>query len=112
MIGLPLGDRVSTTDLYESTYYLMSGCELEGIAAEKVNGTISCRLTFRGEKLTVLQREYFAGRATVPLFPFRRAFGQINALVGKAKKKAKSLGPLSRPGPLASTEGHLGGGEP
>jgi hypothetical protein len=92
-----MGERVSTTDLYESGYYLLGGCELESIEAERVNGSISCRLTFRGEKLGELQREYFAGRATVLLFPFRRAFGQINALVGKAKKRAK---------------GRLGGGEP
>jgi hypothetical protein len=83
-------ERVSTTDLYESTYYLMGGCELEGIEAERLNGTISCRLTFQGERLMELQREYFGGRATVVLLHFRRAFGQINALVGRAKKKAKS----------------------
>lgn len=75
-----MGQRVSTMDLYESTYYLLGGCELEGIEAERINGSIGCRLTFRGERLGELQREYFAGRATVALFPFRRAFGQINAL--------------------------------
>ena len=85
-----MGERVSTTDLYESTYYLMGGCELEGIEAQRLNGTISCRLTFSGERLPELQREYFAGRATVLLLHFRRAFGQINAIVGKAKKKAKN----------------------
>lgn len=84
-----MAERVSTTDLYESTFYLLGGCELLGIQAERVNGTITCRLTFRGPKLDELQSEYFAGRAKVALFPFRRAFGQVNALVYSAKKRAK-----------------------
>jgi hypothetical protein len=85
-----MAERVSTTDLYESTFYLLGGCELTGIEAERVGGAITCRLTFSGEKLTALQSEYFAGRASVSLFPFRRAFGQVNALVYSAKKKAKN----------------------
>ena len=84
-----MSESISTTDLYESTFYLMGGCELVGIEAQRVDGSISCRLTFRGEKLPALQSEYFAGRARVALFPFRRAFGQVNALVYSAKKKAK-----------------------
>ena len=47
-------ETVSTTDLYESTFYLMGGCELTGIEAERVDGSITCRLTFRGEKWPVL----------------------------------------------------------
>ena len=85
-----MSESISTTDLYESTFYLMGGCELVGIEAQRVDSAISCRLTFRGEKLPELQSEYFAGRARVALFPFRRAFGQVNALVYAAKKKAKN----------------------
>jgi len=85
-----VSQTVSTTDLYESTYYLMGGCELVGIEAQRVDGSITCSLTFRGEKLAELQSEYFAGRAHVALFSFRRAFGQVNALVYSAKKKAKN----------------------
>ncbi len=85
-----MAERVTTTDLYESTFYLLGGCELLGIAAERVNGAISCRLTFQGERLGELQSEYFAGRARVLIFPFRRAYGQVNALVYSAKKKAKN----------------------
>ena len=83
-------ERVSTTDLYESAFYLMGGCELLGIQAEKLNGSITCKLTFCGERLPELQSEYFAGRAKVALFPFRRTFGQVNALVYSAKKKARN----------------------
>ena len=82
-------ESVTTADLYEGTYYLLGGCELEGIEATRLNGSICCKLTFRGERLAALQQEYFGGGATVPLFAFRRAFGQINALVYTAKKKAR-----------------------
>ncbi len=85
-----MSESISTTDLYESTYYLMGGCELVGIEAQRVDGAITCRLTFRGEKLPALQSEYFAGHARVALFSFRRAYGQVNALVYSAKKKARN----------------------
>ena len=85
-----MGERVSTTDLYESTYYLLGGCELESIEAERVGGTISCRLTFRGEKIEYLQQEYFGGRAVVGLISFRRTLGRINAMVWSVKKRARA----------------------
>ena len=92
-----MGETVTTTDLYEATFYLLGGCELLGIEATRVDGSIACRLSFRGVKLEELQSEYFAGRAKVSLFSFRRAFGQINALVYSAKKKAKSQLRQSQP---------------
>jgi hypothetical protein len=85
-----MSETASTTDLYESTFYLLGGCELVSIEAERLDGAITCRLTFRGEKLPALQSEYFAGHARIALFPFRRAFGQLHALVYSAKKKAKN----------------------
>ena len=85
-----MGESISTTDLYEATFYLLGGCELLGIEATRVNGGIACRLSFSGAQLSELQAEYFAGRAKVSVFPFRRMFGQVNALVYSAKKKAKS----------------------
>lgn len=85
-----MSETVSTTDLYEGTYYLLGGCELLTIEAQRLDGGITCRLFFRGERLEELQAEYFAGRARVSLFPFRRAFGQVNALVYSAKKRARN----------------------
>jgi hypothetical protein len=85
-----MAHSVTTTDLYEATYYLLGGCRLEAIETVRLGGAVSCRLTFRGEKLPGLQSEYFAGEATVPLLPFRRSFGQINALIYSTKKKARS----------------------
>ncbi|MCC6131762.1 MAG: hypothetical protein IT186_17730 [Acidobacteria bacterium] len=80
---------MSTTDLYEASYYLLCGCYLERIEGEYVGDSISCRLTFRDEKLGELQKRYFAGEAAVPIFAFRRTFGQVNALVRAARKKAR-----------------------
>ena len=85
-----MGEQVTTTDLYECAFYLLKCCELVGIEGMRVNGSIICRLTFTGENIEHLQLEYFNGKAVVPLFPFRRAFGQINALVYSAKKKARN----------------------
>jgi len=85
-----MGDQITTTDLYESAFYLLKGCELILIEGVRVNGTITCRLTFQGQDVGRLQLEYFNGNATVPLFPFRRAIGQVNALVYSAKKKARN----------------------
>ncbi len=84
-----MGELVSTTDLYESTFYLLGGCELVSVEAERVDGSITCRLTFRGGNLGQLQLDYFSGSAKVPLFPFRRAFGQVNAMVYSARKRAR-----------------------
>jgi hypothetical protein len=85
-----MGERITTTDLYEGTFYLLGGCELVAIEGMRLNGSVTCRLTFQGDGLERLQLEYFSGKASVPLFPFRRAFGQVNALVYSAKKKAKN----------------------
>jgi len=85
-----MGDQISTTDLYEGAYYLLGGCELVAIEGLRVNGSITCRLTFEGEDLSRLQLEYFGGKARVALFDFRRTFGQVNALVHSARKKARN----------------------
>jgi hypothetical protein len=41
----------ATTDLYESTYYLLSGCRLVAVEAQRVASSIICRLSFQGEEL-------------------------------------------------------------
>ncbi len=82
--------QVSTCDLYEGTYYLLNGCELEAIDGLKVNGNLTCRLTFSGDNLNSLQLAYLQGKAHSNLFQFRRAYGQLNALVLKAKKKFRN----------------------
>lgn len=83
-------DAVTTCDLYEGSYYLLNGCELEAIEGLKVNGSVTCRLTVTGESLAHLQYEYLQGKAQANLFQFRRAYSQLSSLVLKAKKKFKN----------------------
>ena len=82
--------EVTTCDLYEGSYYLLSGCELEAIEGIKVNGSVTCRLTLSGVNLNTLQLTYLQGQAEANLFRFRRTYGQLSALVQKAKKKFKN----------------------
>ena len=83
-------DAVTTCDLYEGSYYLLNGCELEAIEGIKVNGTITCRLTVTGGNLAHLQYEYLQGQAAANLFQFRRAYSQLSSLVQKARKKFRN----------------------
>lgn len=82
--------EIVTCDLYEGTYYLLGCCELEAIEGVKVNGVLTCRLTFSGENLNQLQLSYLQGQASANLFQFRRAYSQLAALVQKAKKKFRN----------------------
>ena len=81
---------VTTTDLYEATYYFLNGCELTEIAGTKVNGKITCELTFGKPDISQLQLNYLQGKASVNIFQFRRAYGQIASWVAKAKKEFTS----------------------
>lgn len=82
--------EVTTCDLYEGSYYLLNGCELEAIEGLKVNGSVTCRLTLSAVNLNTLQLTYLQGQAEANLFQFRRTYGQLSALVQKAKKKFKN----------------------
>ncbi len=82
--------EVTTCDLYEGSYYLLNGCELEAIEGLKVNGSVTCRLTLSAVNLNTLQLTYLQGQAEANLFRFRRTYGQLSALVQKAKKKFKN----------------------
>jgi hypothetical protein len=82
--------KVSTIDLYESCYYLLNSCTLEAIEGIPVNGEITCKLYFNGERITDLQADYFRGTAWVNLFEFRRAYNQINSHVQQTKKKVRA----------------------
>jgi len=80
----------TTTDLYEATYYYLNACELTEITGTRVNGKITCELTFSKPDITQLQLTYLQGKAEVNLLHFRRAYGQIAAWVMKAKKEFNS----------------------
>ena len=83
----------TTTDLYEATYYYLNGCTLEEITGQRVNGKITCELSFSKPGITELQLAYLRGRATVNILQFRRGYGQIAAWVARAKKEFKNKSP-------------------
>ncbi len=81
---------VTTYDLYEGSYYLLGSCELDAIEGRKLNGEITCRMSFTGENLAQLQLSYLNGQASANLFEFRRTYSQLSSLVLRAKKKFKN----------------------
>ena len=81
--------NVKTADMYESAYYLLNGCEIEAIEGRNFNGRLLCDLTFSGESIEELQREYFQGRANVDLLSFRRSYTRLMNCLSDAKKKLK-----------------------
>ena len=83
-------NHVTTTDLYESAYYLIKGAELVEIESKTVNGKISCELTFAKPNIIQLQIDYYQGKAEAKLIELRRVFGQLHAWVHTAKKKFKN----------------------
>lgn len=84
-------DHVSTTDLYEGAYYLTKGCELVAIEGRRINGKVTCEITFAKTGIVELQITYFKGGAEANLLSFRRAFGQLHAWVRTAKKKYSNV---------------------
>jgi hypothetical protein len=82
---------VTTTDLYESAWYLLKGAELTDIHGIKVNGKVACELTFAHQQITQLQLSYFQSKAAVNLLDFRRAFARVHAWVHTANRKYKNV---------------------
>jgi hypothetical protein len=79
-------DTAQVTDLYQASYYLLSGCELVGIECIPTGGALSCRLSFRGDGLEALSQQWWDKEARVKLWEFRSAYSQINSYVHQAKK--------------------------
>lgn len=79
--------EVSTTDLYESAFYLIKGCELTAVEGIQLDGKVTCQMVFSSPNMGRLQAEYFNGNAEVRLFDFRRSYGQINKLVNDSRRK-------------------------
>ena len=80
---------VSTCDLYEGSYYLLRGCELQSVEALRLDGELRCRMSFEGQELPALQVTYLQGQAAANLFAFRRAYSQLSSIVLRAKRKAR-----------------------
>jgi hypothetical protein len=79
-------ETAQITDLYQASYFLLSGCELTGIECIPTGGAISCRISFRGARLEELTQEWWDKKACVNLWAFRSAYSQVNGYVHQAKK--------------------------
>ena len=82
-----MSDQIVTADVYESCFYLLSGCSLEAVEGIPLNGKINCRLTLAGPHILEKQAEYFSGKALVNLFEFRRTYSQVCGWIAEAKRK-------------------------
>lgn len=79
-------ETAQITDLYQASFLLLSGCELTGIECIPTGGTVSCRMSFRGQALAELTQSWWDKEAVVNLWAFRSAYSQINSYVHQAKK--------------------------
>jgi hypothetical protein len=92
-------ERAQVTDLYQASYLLLAGCELEGIECIPTGTSLSCRMSFSGPGLEQLIQRWWDKDAEVNLWSFRAAYGQINGYVHQAKKSYNhSLRLLKREG--------------
>lgn len=82
---------VKTIDIYEGAWYLVNGCELVQIAGKRMNGKVSCEITFERPGIAELQLSFLQGDAQVNLLRFRRTFGQLHSLVRKEKVRCKNI---------------------
>ncbi len=79
-------ETVEITDLYQASYYLLSGCEILGVQCIKTGNSTNCRIQVRGAALEVLSQAWFDKQAVVNLWTFRNAYTEINSHVQQAKR--------------------------
>jgi hypothetical protein len=79
-------ETVEVTDLYQASYYLLSGCEITGVECIRAGKGTSCRLTVQGANLATLASDWFERQAVVNLWTFRNAYTEINSHVQQAKR--------------------------
>lgn len=79
-------ETAGVTDLYQASYYLISGCEILGVECIPAGSGTSCRIVLRGRKLGELEVAWLSKSAVVNLWSFRAAYTEINAHVQQAKR--------------------------
>jgi len=81
-------DTATVTDIYQASYYLLSGCEVTGIECNPSGSkNLVCTLYFQGINLVSLKDSWFSKRAMVNLASFRTAYGQVHEIIDQAKKE-------------------------
>ena len=84
-------ETASVTDLYQASYYLLSGCEILGVDCIPTGRALNCQITLSGADLTSLAQNWFDKKAVANLWAFRNAYSQINSHVQQAKRSFESV---------------------
>jgi hypothetical protein len=80
-------EAVAVIDIYQASYFLLSGCELARIECDQFPaGNLVCTMHFTGPNLVALKDSWFSKRAMVNLAAFRTAYAQVHEAIGQAKK--------------------------
>lgn len=80
-------ETMAVTDLYQASYFLLSGCALTGIECGPAKGNnLACTLYFSGQNLEGLKENWFNRKAMANLWAFRFAYAQIHDSIREAKK--------------------------
>lgn len=79
-------ETAEVTDLYQASYYLVSGCEILKVECIQAGTGTSCRIIVRGHELARLAAAWFDRTAVVNLWTFRNAYSEINSHVQQAKR--------------------------
>ena len=91
-----MSKQITTSDLYESAFYLVSGFEITAIKVVTEAGNLVCQFTHEGENIQSFQLEYFNAKSTVNLLEFRRSYRRVHTLslsnLREARKKLKTQG--------------------
>lgn len=81
--------RMSTTDLYESSYLSANGVELTGMRVDRGKNRAAVVFIFDGDDATVdtLQHAYHSGSAIVNLADYRRHLSRMRQLINDQLKR-------------------------
>ena len=52
-------EKAEITDLYQASYLLLNGCNLEGVECIPLSGSLGCKLCFTGPNLDILSQAWF-----------------------------------------------------
>ena len=79
-------ETAEVSDLYQATFYLLSGCEVLGVECIPGGKGTICKIAVRGPSLDRLESAWFDKSAVVNLWSFRTAYTEVNAHVQQAKR--------------------------
>jgi len=80
-------ETAELTDLYQASYYLLSGCEILNITCSKATTGTNFRIHVQGTNLATLAQAWADREAVVNLWAFRTAYTEINTYVQQAKRR-------------------------